>query len=238
MLLASIADADRDLIEGLISSVLLQDMADKAKSANMPLLIRRADVGLKLGFDEAFDPKVPELSMTVFAYQFWARWNLLQDNVGEAYLIKKGFKFLSEEKVADLDSAEKKLRNDTKANGTRQMRDLAKVIGHGMTLMNRPSTFDADSGCTAKGYRDARDQVLKNLKTAEGRTDISESYQSFLDDQVAKLDGDRKKLVAALETVSKHRAEIGLLEKNHDFGTKRPKKSRPTGLTYIKGQRA
>ena len=235
--LAEIDKLDDRLIDRLVNARVLEDKADKAKSANMPILIDRATVGLKFGFDHAFSPKVPELEMSKLTYQFWGRWELLQDNVGEAYLVKLGYAVLTEDELADLDSAQKKDRNEKKSNGTRQMRDLAKVIGYSMTLMNAPSEL-SDSECTAKAFRDARDQVLKDLKTAEGRTEIAKHYHEFCDDQTATLTSKREKLEDAIGKVSKLRADIGLLEKNHDYGTKRPKKTRPDGLVYFKGQRA
>ena len=234
--LARIEELDAKLIERLVKTRMLEDEVEKAKSSNVKVLIDRATVGLMFAFEQAFGPKVPELLASVLKYEFWARYDVLQDDVGEAYLVKSGYPVLSEDELADLDSDQKKERNDKKSNGTRQMRDLGKVIGNGMTLMLAPSLLD-DEECTAKAFRTERDQVLKDLKTSDGRAEIAERYQTFCDGQAATLTSKRKKLEDAIGTVSTLRAEVGLLEKNHDFGTKRPKKTRPDGLTYFKGEK-
>ena len=234
--LARIEDLDAKLIDRFVKTRVLEDEVEDQKASNMTVLIDRIIVGLMFAFEQAFGPKVPELLASTLKYEFWARYSVLQDSVGEAYLVRCGFPVLSEDELAALDSAQKKVRNDKKSDGTRQMRDLGTVIGYGMTLMLALSLLD-DKECTAKAFRTERDQVLKDLKTSDGRTEIAERYQTFCNGQAATLISKRKKLEGAIAEVSKQRAEVGLLEKNHDFGTKRPRKTRPDGLTYFKGEK-
>jgi len=234
--LARIEELDAKLTERFVNTQVLEDEVEDQKASNMKVLTDRIVVGLMFAFEQAFDPKAPELQASILKYEFWARYDLLIDGVGEAYLVEKGYPVLSEEELAALDSGQKKERNDKKSNGTRQMRDLGKVIGNGMTLMLAPSLLD-DEECTAKAFRTERDQVLKDLKTSDGRTEIAERYETFCNGRAATLVSKRKKLEDAIAEVSKQRAEVGLLEKNHDFGTKRPRKTRPDGLTYFKGEK-
>ena len=157
--LARIEELDAKLTERFVNTQVLEDEVEDQKASNMKVLIDRIIVGLMFAFEQAFGPKVPELQASILKYEFWARYSVLQDSVGEAYLVKCGFPVLSEEELASLDSAQKKVRNDKKSNGTRQMRDLGTVIGYGMTLMLAPSLL-SDSECTAKAFRTERDQAV------------------------------------------------------------------------------